>query len=652
MKKWITIACLLLIFCQARTLAAPKDDLKFKLLRQLSQVAEGDTTRLYILHELMQATRMQPEVKLYYTNSLLKEAVAQNNSKYKCLAYLSRLHVAYNAYDTEGVKRWAALLEPLARKEKFYDILFQCKRCTIDFLAFNEEYELEEKEALKMLKEAQELRSDIGIIVAYKCLANVYFLTYRFNDGIEYLEKAYDLAVSIDEYSLAIEMSDGLTDVYELLRDYPNWLKRIEILEKYIKETLRRHPEEKNSFDGNILMAYISRISYHTRMNEFALAERALQLAVAMNNGKFGVAYDVRFHKACYEFYQTSGNLEKALIEVDVLIGLYELSSPTSLNTWMCQKAYLLSRLERYDEALDLYKIVTVERDSLQLSVLNKQTDHIRQSYDADTLLLKKEQTNRYVQISSILLVGIIILLLIYFVIRAYRVRNHLRKSEKEMREMAQEMERMNQTKERFLSSISVGINDPLNAIVSGSLQLASVDEISNVQRKELSESINNTSAYLMKLINNILDLSRFESGMMKYSLCEIELISFIQSLARSLVSERPDLRLQLPAGKQIMIESDINKLTDLFMRLFSTDGVALSAPEELRLELTLSENEHEVSCSIFGTVLINNQTQDMVVMNEINRLFIEHFGGTYQIVKPEHEAPYVKFVLPVNHDK
>lgn len=652
MKKWITIACLLVVFCQASTLAVTKGDLKFKLLRQLSQVAEGDTSRLPILHELVRVTRMQSEVGLYYTNRLLKEATAQNNSKYKCLAYLYRIRVAYNAFDAEGVKHWAALLEPLARKEKLYDILFLCNRCTIDFLSFNEEYELEEKEALKMLKEAQEFKSNIGIIVAYRCLANVYLMTYRYNEGIENLEKAYNLAVSIDEYSLALEMNDGLMDLYERFQDYPNWLKRIEIMERYIKETLHRHPEEKDSFDGDLLMAYISRINYHTGMKEFAQAEHALQRAIALNNGQLGAAYDVRYHLACYNYYKAVGEFEKALTESNILSDTYKSISPIDYNNSQYQKAHILYQLKRYDEALAMYKKARIENDSIQLSILNKQTEHIRQTYDADTLMLKKEQTNRYVQISSILLVSIIILLLIYFVVRAYRVRNHLRKSEKEMCEMAQEMERMNQTKERFLSSISVGINDPLNAIVSGSLQLASTNAISNVQRKDLSESINCTSANLMKLINNILDLSRFESGMMKYALGEIELTSFIQSFVRSIASECPDLKLQLPEGKQIMIETDINKLTDLFMRLFSTDGVALNAPEGLRLEITLSENEQEVICCVFGTILINNQTQDMVVMNEINRLFIEHFEGTYQIVKPEHGTSFVKFVLPVNRSK
>lgn len=648
MKKWITITFLLLSLCQTKVFAALQDDVKFSLLRQLSQVEQGDTARLQVLFDLVEVTKGQPEVRLFYINRLIKESEALNNNKYKCKAYLSRIYVAYNTYDVEGVKHWVALLEPLARKEQLYDIMFMGRQCAIDYLSVNEEYELQEYEANKMLKEAQLLKSNKGVIVAYQCLYNVYQMTYRQKEAAEVLQKALELAVRTDEYLLAIEVNGYLIESYELMGDNENWRKYIDTYEEYIAKTLKRHPDQEATFGGVLLMLHIYRLNYTVATKDFARAARVIEQALEANSSQYG-SYSMRLHSACYYYYEATKQYEHALTEVNTLIDIFAAVSPTTRNTMEYRKANILIQLNRHDEALEVYKTAGVEKDSLQLAVLNKQTQHIRQSYDADSLILKQQRTNRHVQIFSIGLVIIILLVFVYYAIHISRVRQSLHKSEQEMREMAQEMERMNLSKERFLSGISHGISDPLNVIVSGSLQFVLNKEMGNNHRKELSESINTTSNHLMKLINNILDLSRFESGMMKYALTDIELGSFLQSLVRSISPTQSGLKTILPVGKQLILNTDINKLTDFYMRLLSPENA--TPGQEVVLDVTLAEGESQIHGCVRGTTLAEVQTQDTMVLNEINRFFVEHFGGSYRVVKQAPSAAeegHVEFVLPV----
>ena len=71
-----------------------------------------------------------------------------------------------------------------------------------------------------------------------------------------------------------------------------------------------------------------------------------------------------------------------------------------------------------------------------------------------------------------------------------------------------------NRAKSDFLSSMSHDIRTPMNAIV-GMCELALADESDSVQVHDSLETIRSSSALLLALINNILDMSRIESGKM-----------------------------------------------------------------------------------------------------------------------------------------
>ena len=61
-------------------------------------------------------------------------------------------------------------------------------------------------------------------------------------------------------------------------------------------------------------------------------------------------------------------------------------------------------------------------------------------------------------------------------------------------------------------------------------MALATDNVIDMEDRKRISGSIDKTSTKLMELINNILDLSRLEAGMMKYREENVDLLMVIRS--------------------------------------------------------------------------------------------------------------------------
>lgn len=82
-----------------------------------------------------------------------------------------------------------------------------------------------------------------------------------------------------------------------------------------------------------------------------------------------------------------------------------------------------------------------------------------------------------------------------------------------ESRELAEQAE----LKQSFLNNMSHEIRTPLNAIVGFSDMLANEPEFSNEERQEFVDIINTNTKLLLKLVGDILELSRIESGNLSF---------------------------------------------------------------------------------------------------------------------------------------
>ena len=83
-----------------------------------------------------------------------------------------------------------------------------------------------------------------------------------------------------------------------------------------------------------------------------------------------------------------------------------------------------------------------------------------------------------------------------------------------ESRELAEQAE----LKQSFLNNMSHEIRTPLNAIVGFSDMLANEPEFSNEEQQEFVDIINTNTKLLLKLVGDVLELSRIESGNLSFT--------------------------------------------------------------------------------------------------------------------------------------
>jgi PAS domain S-box-containing protein len=170
------------------------------------------------------------------------------------------------------------------------------------------------------------------------------------------------------------------------------------------------------------------------------------------------------------------------------------------------------------------------------------------------------------------------------------------------------EAERANGAKSEFLSSMSHELRTPLNAVI-GFGQLLELDDM-DPHQSESVEQILKAGRHLLELINEVLDISRIESGTMRLSLEPVHLASVLAealSLIRPLAdtaqvrlivhpSDSPDLHVR--ADQQRLKQVLINLLSNAVKYNHRGGEVSVHCTElaEGRIEVAVADTGHGMS--------------------------------------------------------
>jgi len=170
------------------------------------------------------------------------------------------------------------------------------------------------------------------------------------------------------------------------------------------------------------------------------------------------------------------------------------------------------------------------------------------------------------------------------------------------------EAQRANEAKTGFLSRMSHELRTPLTAVL-GFAELLDMDDLTDEQRDSVRH-ITVAGRHLLMLINEVLDISRIESGDLAVSVEPVELGEVMASalaLMRPMAEER-GIRLPEACGQGVFVRADRQRTTQVLLNLLS-NAVKYNRPS----------GDIHVTCEVVdGTVRISVTDTGMGISPEL----------------------------------
>lgn len=568
--------------------------------------------------------------------------------------------------DTVTIRDYPKEIFEFAEKNQRPDLTAKTYLVEGDRLFNAEEY----NQAIPLYEEAIARFSDIdsvGVVgEIYNSIGLAYYFLGEFDNALaNQIEgiKAFEAVGSLKDLT-RIYINVGM--VYNRLGDFDSAVEYYTKASKYAA-VVGDSARLGNSFNGvgtgyyNAGKLDSAKVYYRKALSFFEKTNNVSRMAAAINNlgniytdEKDSLGIGLAYYQRAYDIYKQEGNLRNLVFVMEGLgcvyyeLGNYDRAKNIFLDGlqqaikneygyYIIQLYYEdLSRV--YEEtgeiknALEAYKSYKTYLDSMQLEKRLYQAAAIEKKYELTKneaiisklnaekklamIQIEKDKAFRNLGIFAILILLVITTYVSFGNYHRKRINRLLTEKNIQIEAQRNELAQINASKNKFFSIIAHDLKNPLHAVLGFSFLLHhEYERFDDNNRKKFATDIYNSTNNIFRLLQNLLDWSRIQTGMMQYAPIVFEISSLQDKICNLLnpMAEQKGITLDYKVPGDINVYAT-PMMIDTVLRNLVNNAIKFT-PNGGTVSLYFKFYEKVVACCVQDTGI--GMTED-----ELDQLF------------------------------
>ena len=569
-------------------------------------------------------------------------ATSTDKERLTALQSLITKEVPYDAnIPIDSIISWTDELAPTLKSPKTEEAYFTLVLWEVNAYIMRGDLSLAIDRARLMYEYAKDIKSNFGIALSNQAIGQAYSASNiqdkalsSYMDALRYLPEN-----NPQTYRLLVKISTQLQQMNRLE-------EAMEYVEK-LNPLLEQNPEHPLAIPILIENAtyYISSGDQDTALQYLHQADSIYTNHPHELAPEFSInSYTAACYRALAADYHDKEKADEALALYNQLLEVVSNNKRSLEYRWICaEKIYLYKLLGHFDEACQIYKELYSVTDTLASKSYIRQINALKATYQVDEIELEnKAQQNKMVVV--LIFIGLGLLTFISMLaIWLRRQKKVVVMSTETLEQLRHNAENATRAKSIFLSNMSHEIRTPLNAL-SGFSALLTEEGLDDSTRRQCTDIIQQNSELLLKLINDVIDLSSLEFGKMQFSIAEHDAVATCRNVTDTVgkVKQTQAELLFETSLEELYIETDDSRLQQVLINLlinatkFTPDGsITLKLEKQSEKMALFSVTDtgcgipKEKQASIFQRFeKLDENAQGSGLGLSICQLIIEHIGG------------------------
>lgn len=523
-------------------------------------------------------------------------------TRYEEWACLSYIYYYYMNYNKAEVLNWYDRLEVLVEKSKDYPELFMGKYLKLRLYDLIGEQNSALAEMDSAYAEAHRLNDPFCESISCLGFANVYLKNRQYQEALDMVHLAFPNGLP-ETWNTPLEILslNILALVAQSQGDEVGLQKYLGLLSDYL---------DRNKTDRAILPpGYISfgyfvtefncyrlYAMYHLKKEEPKKAKSYMDKINKLLENSSNMNLWLSKYSIYIEYYTAVNSNDSVLIILEKAIKATEDMQSNALRLqFLRRKANVLSLLGREEESIPIYRQIAHLQDSISKDSYARKIGE----FNVQLKVKKIEKENeRLATRKNTLYWGIFSLsLFCLFLIILFVVIHRMKRNMERIKRKVEHSERL---KSMFLANMNHEIRTPLNAI-TGFCDLL-VDETDPETCEQYIEIIESNNELLNRLINDVVDITKIEAGMITLSYSEVHLPDLMKSVYNTFAVRMEDgVELLLDPVADMSIDTDKSRLVQVITNLL-TNAMKHTMSGSIRLGCELDKEKEKVRFYVTDT--------------------------------------------------